>query len=200
MFMTISSTTNSTCIKFPVGELSQFLERELSPKRYRHCLRVAETARELCVRHGLDESAGHFAGLGHDLAREWPADRLFRTAAADRSPISRMETENPLLLHGRAAAVIIERDFGVAEVEILEAIRNHTLGRAGLGPLGRLLYLADYVEPKRRYLKRGFRETVMGMDLDRAILAVVKDANARWKNLAEATQAMYDEIRSELAE
>jgi HD superfamily phosphohydrolase YqeK len=39
-----------------------------------------------------------------------------------------------------------ERDLGV-----LDAVRYHTLGYAGWDDCGRLLYLADYLEPGRRF-------------------------------------------------
>ncbi len=35
--------------------------------------------------------------------------------------------------------------------EMLEAIAYHSLGRGGMGRLGRYLYLADYLEPGRRF-------------------------------------------------
>ncbi len=52
--------------------------------------------------------------------------------------------------HGPAAAARL-RKAGVNDDELLDAISFHSLGRDGLGQLGRLLYLADYLEPTRTF-------------------------------------------------
>jgi HD superfamily phosphohydrolase YqeK len=52
--------------------------------------------------------------------------------------------------HGPAVAARLQRS-GVHDEELLEAIRYHSLGRAGFGRLGRFLYLADYLEPGRDF-------------------------------------------------
>jgi 2-amino-4-hydroxy-6-hydroxymethyldihydropteridine diphosphokinase len=52
------------------------------------------------------------------------------------------------VIHGPAAAARLERD-GVEDAELLDAVRYHTLGHAGLGRLGRALFAADFLEPGR---------------------------------------------------
>ncbi|HET9764767.1 MAG TPA: HD domain-containing protein, partial [Casimicrobiaceae bacterium] len=68
------------------------------------------------------------AGWLHDALRDAPLDSRMAhgPAAADR------------------AAAEGERDKGV-----LDAVRHHTLGYAGWDDVGRMLYLADYLEPGR---------------------------------------------------
>lgn len=79
------------------------------------------------------------AGWLHDALRDAPPDELVQ--AVDYPGMTR---------HGPAAAELLKRD-GVEDDELLEAIAFHSLGRSGMGSLGRFLFLADYLEPGRTY-------------------------------------------------
>lgn len=82
------------------------------------------------------------AGILHDALRGAGPDELrFWT-----------DRDWPLpLLHAPACSSRL-RDEGVEDEELLEAIAYHPIGRAGLGRLGRHLYLADFLEPGREFL------------------------------------------------
>jgi HD superfamily phosphohydrolase YqeK len=51
--------------------------------------------------------------------------------------------------HGAAAADRAARD-GETDRGVLDAVRYHSLGYAGWDDVGRMLYLADYLEPGRK--------------------------------------------------
>ncbi len=80
------------------------------------------------------------AGWLHDALRD--ADPSDLAASADDYPAE--------VRHGPAVASRLEEE-GVADRELLEAIRYHTLGYQGLGRLGRFLYLADYLDSSRSF-------------------------------------------------
>lgn len=54
------------------------------------------------------------------------------------------------LWHGPAAAAAAERD-GETDRGVLDAIRYHSVGYAGWDDVGRMLYLADFLEPGRSF-------------------------------------------------
>src|SRR6266702_7410991 len=54
------------------------------------------------------------------------------------------------LEHGPRAADRAARD-GEADRGVLDAVRYHSLGYAGWDEVGRMLYLADYLEPGRAF-------------------------------------------------
>lgn len=56
----------------------------------------------------------------------------------------------PALRHGPAAATLAEQD-GETDAGILAAIRYHSVGYAGWDDAGRMLYMADYLEPGRSF-------------------------------------------------
>lgn len=56
----------------------------------------------------------------------------------------------PALWHGPAAAVAAER-HGEKDRGVLDAVRYHSVGYAGWDDVGRMLYLADYLDPGRSF-------------------------------------------------
>jgi predicted HD superfamily hydrolase involved in NAD metabolism len=136
----------------PLKAADAFVRARLSEKRYGHTLRVANTAEDLARTHSLDPDRARLAALLHDAAREiGDAEEFLKLAEAWHLPIGEPERESPKLLHGAVAAELARRELGVDDNDVLEAIRVHTVGRPGMGPLALILYVADKIEPARDY-------------------------------------------------
>lgn len=131
---------------------AEALARErLSDKRFGHTTRVADTAERLARLHGLDTRRTRLAALLHDAAREMDRRDLLRRAEEWRLPVEKSERENPGILHGPVAAELARRSLGVADEEVLEAVRAHTTASPGISPIALAVYLADKIEPARDY-------------------------------------------------
>ena len=130
-------------------DAERYARERLSDKRYEHTLRVAETAEHLAGLHGLDAKKARLAGLLHDAAREVGKEELLRVAGDEDLLVSDLERERPILLHGPVAAKLSREDLGVEDGEVLDAVRAHTTGEPGMGPLALALYVADKIEPDR---------------------------------------------------
>jgi predicted HD superfamily hydrolase involved in NAD metabolism len=128
-----------------------FARAKLSEKRYGHTVRVADTAEDLARKHGLDPDRTRLAALLHDASRDTEPERFLRLAEEWDLPVDEPERESPKLLHGPVAAELARRELGVEDEEVLAAIRAHTVGAAGMGPLALALYVADKIEPARDY-------------------------------------------------
>jgi predicted HD superfamily hydrolase involved in NAD metabolism len=128
-----------------------FARESLSENRYGHTLRVADTAESLARKHGLDPDRTRLAALLHDASRDTEPERFLRLAEEWDLPVDEPERESPKLLHGPVAAELARRELGVEDEEVLAAIRAHTVGAAGMGPLALALYVADKIEPARDY-------------------------------------------------
>jgi predicted HD superfamily hydrolase involved in NAD metabolism len=76
-------------------------------------------------------------------------EELLRVAEEDGLTVGDFESERPILLHGPVAAELARRDLGVKDAEILDAVRAHTTGEPGMGPLALTLFVADKIEPGR---------------------------------------------------
>jgi predicted HD superfamily hydrolase involved in NAD metabolism len=122
--------------------------------RYAHILRVARVASSLARAHGVDPLRARIAGLLHDLARLYPAERLLRECTERGLPIDAFERANPVVLHARLGAELARDWFGVNDEAILSAIRKHTVAAATMSPLDEIVYLADGLEPGRDFAGR----------------------------------------------
>lgn len=118
------------------------------PSRRAHSLRVAELAAAKAVEMRLSERKAIAAALFHDCAKNLAADSpLLRGFALAKE----QGDVPPPVLHQFTGAYVAETAFGVTDGEILNAIRFHTSGRAGMTELEKLIYLADMVEESRDF-------------------------------------------------
>ena len=139
-----------------------------------HSREVARLASELCDRFHADEEKGYIAGIAHDLARELDVAEMLLLAEKDGLPVRDWERANPLLLHGRAAAAILTKHTGYGDEEALQAIRDHVTGRGSMGPISKIVFAADFLEPTREFVSPEFRRRTLGLSLDEMVLAVLE--------------------------
>ncbi len=160
--------------------------------RYGHVLRVARMAARLARAHGVDPQRARVAGLLHDLARLYPADRLLRECAERGLEIDAFERAQPIVLHARLGAELARERFGVDDPDVLSAIRKHTLADAVMSPLDKVVYLADGLEPGRDFADRAALTALAFRDLDAATCAVVASSivYVRERGLAVAPQTL----------
>ena len=64
-------------------EVRLYTQKSVKPKRYEHCVRVAEMMARLCRTYSLDEHKGYLAGIGHDMCKELPAEKMIELAKKD---------------------------------------------------------------------------------------------------------------------
>ncbi len=124
------------------------LRRMISHKRFLHSLGVEKTAVELALRYGVDVNKAALAGLLHDCGKDLRKDvrtelsHLLRPYQGEKSDA---------LYHAPLGAAIARDVFGITDLGILSAIEKHTLGGPGMTDLEKIIYLADFFEPGRRY-------------------------------------------------
>jgi predicted HD superfamily hydrolase involved in NAD metabolism len=123
--------------------------------RYEHSVRVARCAEILARRHGADARKARLAGMLHDLARLYSPERLLAECTARGMTIDAAQREHPMLLHARLGAAIAHQEFGVEDREVLSAIEKHTTGAPEMSRLDCVVYLADSLEPDRKFSERG---------------------------------------------
>jgi HD superfamily phosphohydrolase YqeK len=123
-------------------------------KRQAHVGRVVGLLHEwsVAMRLGPDERAAWSdAGWWHDALRDSDERTLRAMTGELHAPAA--------ILHGPAVALRLEA-HGEQRLDVLEAVRWHTIGSAKWSRTGRALYMADFLEPGRRF-----------MHADRAFLA-----------------------------
>ena len=143
---------------------------QVGERRREHIERVVylllQWAREMQLE--TDEASRWLAaGALHDALRDAPEPMLRALTGDGERPVQ--------LLHGPAAAVRAEQD-GERRQDVLDAVRFHTIGSPAWGRTGKALYLADFLEPGRRFLKeeRAALAARVPRDLDAAFRDVVR--------------------------
>lgn len=130
-------------------EITDKLSSTLNHNRYVHTLGVAFTASALAMKYGYDPDRALLAGLLHDCAKCFETEEKFRLCEEGGVILSRIERNNPALIHAKLGAYIAKRDYGVDDEELLDAIRTHTTGAPAMTLIQKILYIADMIEPNR---------------------------------------------------
>ncbi len=129
--------------------------RYISGKRLTHTLAVERECTALAGIFALDETDTlrlRKAALLHDITKQKDTDA--QIALCERFGIAYSETDlaAPKVFHAMTGAALAAADFGEAvDAAVCDAIRYHTVGRAGMTLLEKLLFLADYIEDTRTF-------------------------------------------------
>jgi predicted HD superfamily hydrolase involved in NAD metabolism len=126
-----------------------WLADRVPAKRIQHILGVEQMAKELALHHQLDVEKAAQAGLMHDLAKYFKPQTLLEMATAAGLPIDEVDLAAPHLLHADVSAIVAREELGITDLEILQAIADHTLGRPGMSPMSCIVFLADTLEAGR---------------------------------------------------
>ncbi len=143
---------------------------QVGEKRRAHIGRVTALLDHWATKLRLDTAeaqAWHDVGRFHDALRDAPEAELRRLAAGHDLPLD--------VLHGPAAANHLIA-LGEARRSVLDAVRWHTVGFAGWDRTGRALYMADFLEPGRGFMKadRAFLAEHLPHDFDGVFRQVVR--------------------------
>lgn len=176
------------------GELARRVRSHIGQEhRYAHSVRVARCADVLAQIHGADARKARTAGMLHDLARLYDAQRLLDECEARGMPILAFERAHPTLLHARLGAALAREMFGVRDGDVLSAIEKHTTGAGEMSPLDCTVYLADSLEPARSFAERRELWELARRDMHAAtrdvLLLNIRHYAAKGKPLAPPTAA-----------
>lgn len=182
-------------------KIREYTQSVVSEKRYEHSMRTAETLAKLCKNYGLDEEKGWIAGIAHDMCKNCSDEELFALVKKDGMPVLPLESKNPSLLHGRAAAVLIQEKFCVTDSEIIDAIANHTFGSVSSSDFALLLFVADKIEPGRPQSTDEYRANLFAKTCHGIVLAVLEEnidyLAKRGKVAAEPSLLLAEKLRGE---
>ncbi|MDR1408927.1 MAG: bis(5'-nucleosyl)-tetraphosphatase (symmetrical) YqeK [Oscillospiraceae bacterium] len=150
------------------------LHQRLSPSRLAHSLNVADSAAALARCHGVDELAAYFAGLAHDICKCDSVDNMTRILKNSGYTFLDCECGNAKLLHAPAGAEFLRLERLCNEADILNAMRYHTTGRAGMSLLEKVVFMADLISAERDYPDVDIVRKLAFADLDGALRYVLR--------------------------
>jgi len=152
----------------------KIVKAQLTEHRYQHTIGVMETAIKLADKYGEDVQKAELAAIFHDYAKFRPKEEMMQIIVEQKMPTELLDY-NSELWHAPVGAYLAEKEAGITDHEVLDAIRYHTSGRVSMTMLDKIIYLADYIEPGRHF--PGVDE-VRGMadaDLDKALIQSMKN-------------------------
>lgn len=127
------------------------ISTEFELKRARHIMSVADYARALASRFGIDPEKAYLAGLLHDCTKCYPAEWQLEYAKKNGITLTDADVASPQILHQITAPHFARDTLGAEDEEILSAIGCHTTGKVGMSDLDLLIFFADACEPLRDY-------------------------------------------------
>jgi len=148
------------------------VKSQMNQHRFEHTLAVRDLAVELAYHHHIPMQKAAVAAMLHDCAKCMKLGQL--QAIAKRYHFAQYDPQalkSNALLHGKVGAVLAEYKYQVCDEDVLNAIRYHTTGRAGMSPLELCLFVADAAEANRSdYPDLSSIRLAMWDDLRRAAL------------------------------
>ena len=131
------------------NEIITWLKENLNEERFEHSLGVAEKAKELAIKFGLNKEKAELAGLVHDCAKCLSKEELIEIMDKYCS-VESCEKINPKTFHAPAGTYIAKKEFNIEDKEILSAIRWHTIGHNNMTNFEKVIFIADKIEERTR--------------------------------------------------
>ncbi|KQL53482.1 phosphohydrolase [Heyndrickxia shackletonii] len=150
------------------------VKEQITEKRYIHTIGVMETAIQLAKEYGADQKKAETSAIFHDYAKFRPLDEMKRIIVEQKFD-ARLLQFNPELWHAPVGAYLVEKEVGIKDAEILNAIHYHTSGRIGMTLLDKIIYLADYIEPGRNFPGVEEARELAHVNLNKALIYSVRN-------------------------
>lgn len=123
----------------------------LKDSRRIHSLYVAQQAVRLAKRWGENETYALVAGLLHDIQKNVPGEEQLQRILNSDIIFEKTLPQQPKLWHAAAGAIYLRDALNIHNLQILNAVRYHTTGRAAMTRLEQIIYLADLTSKDRTY-------------------------------------------------
>ena len=152
------------------------IKREMDEGRYQHTLGVMYTCAALAMRYEYDVQKAQLAGLLHDCAKCISNGKKLKLCEKHNIQITEVERRNPFLLHAKLGAFLAMHEYGISDREVISAILNHTTGKPNMSLLDKIVYVADYIEPRRNKAPNLTQVRKLAfLDLDEALYQILSD-------------------------
>lgn len=158
------------------ADLDRFRElarTRLSDERFGHVLGVTRLAGELAAHYGEDVTRAKAAGLLHDITKELPKAEQLQMMKDSGIIYSQELLESPNVYHSITGSLYVREALGIRSADILDGIRYHTTGRAGMSRFEKLVYIADATSYEREYPDAPRLRELAFRDLDACMLEIL---------------------------
>ncbi|AZT90453.1 HD domain-containing protein [Caldicellulosiruptor changbaiensis] len=153
-----------------IDTIKEKLKELLDEQRFVHSLGTMDCAMMLAKRFDEDVQKAMIAGLVHDCAKCLKKEELLNCAFKSGIVIDNIMISQPELLHGPAGCYLAKELFGIYDSDILNSIAYHTTGRENMTKLEKIIYVADLIEPSRKFKSVELIRKKSFENLDKAVV------------------------------
>ncbi len=179
-------------------EYESIIEKRMKAGRFKHSKNVAKEAVRLAKKYGADVEKAGIAGILHDATKETSEKEQFELIEKAGIKLSQLEVATNKLWHAISGAAFVQVELGITDEDIINAIRYHTTGRAGMSLLEKVIFIADFTSADRDYEGVDKMRKVADRDLDEAVLEgmsfTIADLAQRKLTIAPDTFMGYNEV------
>lgn len=134
-----------------VKEYDEIISKRMKSARYKHSKNVAKEAVRLAKKYGADIKKAEIAGILHDITKESSQEEQFEIIERAGIKLTEFEKATPKLWHAISGSAYIKIILKIDDEDILNAVRYHTTGRAGMSLLEKVIFIADFTSEERDY-------------------------------------------------
>lgn len=181
-----------------LDEYKNLIKSKMSEHRFVHSVNVSKEARKLAEIYGADAEKAAIAGILHDITKEMPVEEQLKIITDSGIILDNVQKNAPKLWHGISGSIYIKENLDINDADILNAIRYHTTGRAGMSLLEKIIFVADFTSQERTYKGVSTMRKKSRKTLDEAMLYGFKftfsDLSKRELAIHPDELACYNEI------
>lgn len=159
------------------------LKANISQELFEHCKSTALYALRFADKLDLSYDEVFLAALLHDCAKE-------KTVAAEYA-----ERYPEKIIHQFEGAVVAQKEYGIDNPKILNAIKYHTTGKMNMSKLEKLIFSADMLEKNRDFEGVERLREIMEEDFEKGFLACVDTSIKRLEDTGRAIYYLTKECR-----
>lgn len=161
---------------YDIETLTNKMRESLGNHRFLHSVGVMDTAAALAMRYNYPMDIARVSGILHDCAKKYDNAKLLKLCDKYGLGVTESEEISPHLLHAKVGAYLACNRFGVDDPEILHSIETHTTGEPEMSLLGKIIFVADYIEPMRdRATRLEEIRQIAFSNLDLAVFMILED-------------------------
>jgi nicotinate-nucleotide adenylyltransferase len=133
--------------------LYESVRTQMSEYRFTHTAEVEKMAVRLGKLYAPDKlDVLRAAALLHDITKEYTIDAHAELIERGGESLSALDRLSYKTLHARSAVELIKEKYSeFADLDVLDAVRYHTTGRADMSVCEMIIYLADYIDDSRKF-------------------------------------------------
>lgn len=146
---------------------------KLSKSRYKHSVRTANTAKQIATIFGVNKRLTYKASLLHDIAKNMSENQLKKYIKKYNIELTDYEKNNLNVVHGKVGKDLLRNRYFVFNKSILNAVENHTIGHQDMDDVSKVVFIADFIEPGRKFITEDFKRNLLNQnDINSAVILV----------------------------